>query len=128
MRRSRGKGDSSAGTVCNFLASTRAATVLSSALCGTELGAGDVLVATAKQGCIGSSNPSEHNGQIAVEVLAVTPEAVTEARRGSSAWEATVAAANGSLRQAAVGSERRRDLSGPNRVVNPVQIAPRDET
>jgi 1-deoxyxylulose-5-phosphate synthase len=35
-------------------------------------------------------------------VLPVTPEAVTEARRGSSAWEATVAAANGSLRQAAV--------------------------
>jgi hypothetical protein len=29
----RGKGDSSAGSICNFLASTRAATVSSSALC-----------------------------------------------------------------------------------------------
>lgn len=35
---------------------------------GSELGAGDVLVATTKQDCGGSSNPSEH-GQIGVERL-----------------------------------------------------------
>lgn len=52
--------------------------MLGFALCGTELGAGDVLVATTKQDCNGSSNPSEH-GQIAVEVL--SPYACTELPR-----------------------------------------------
>jgi hypothetical protein len=50
------------------------------ALSGSELGAGDVLVATTKQDCSGSSNHSEH-GQIGVERLPSYAVAVAQTNR-----------------------------------------------
>jgi hypothetical protein len=51
-RAMRGKGDSSAGSICNFLANTRAATVSSSAHCGEHWPSSDMLVLVGEQGSL----------------------------------------------------------------------------
>ena len=66
----RGKGDSSAGSVCNFLASTRAATVSSSARCGEDWWSTEMLVLEGEQG---SATSRAIDGS-----CWITPEAATQ--------------------------------------------------
>jgi hypothetical protein len=56
----RGKGDSSVGSICNFLASTRAATVSSSARIGGLSSARATCSRQHEAGHSDSTNPSEH--------------------------------------------------------------------